>query len=107
MTLSEIVSLVEELFQAGGLVMPPLFCCVLLLWYGLGYRFWVLKTPKKMGVRDLLSFYREGKFRDAQSIVEQAIQKGVALKKSRASIFLISLMQLSMSLSVRSQDSLF
>lgn len=81
MTFSEIISLVEELFQAGGFVMPPLFGCVLLLWYGLGYRFWVLKTPRKMGVRDLLGFYREGKFRDAQSIVEQAVQKGIALKK--------------------------
>lgn len=37
-----------------------------------------------MGVRDLLSFYREGKFRNAQSIVEQAIQKGVALKKRQS-----------------------
>lgn len=83
MTFSEIISLVEELFQAGGFVMPPLFGCVLLLWYGLGYRFWVLKTPRKMGVRDLLGFYREGKFRDAQSVVEQAVQKGIALKKQR------------------------
>lgn len=81
MTFSEIISLVEELFQAGGFVMPPLFGCVLLLWYGLGYRFWVLKTPRKMGVRDLLGFYREGNFRDAQSVVEQAVQKGIALKK--------------------------
>ncbi len=81
MTVLEVVGLVKELFQAGGFVMPPLFICVLLLWYGLGYRFWVLRSPKKMGVRDMLDFYRAGNHRAANSIVEQAIQIGVELKK--------------------------
>ena len=81
MSLSELVSLVEELFYAGGFVMPPLFVCILLLWYGLGYRFSVLKSSKSMGVRDMLDFYYEGNYRPAKSIVEQALQVGIELKK--------------------------
>lgn len=84
MSLSELVSLVEELFYAGGFVMPPLFVCVLLLWYGLGYRFSVLKSTNSMGVRDMLNFYYAGNHRPAKSIVEQAVQVGVELKKKHA-----------------------
>jgi biopolymer transport protein ExbB len=80
MTIGELISLAEALFEAGGLVMPPLVLCALLLWYGLGYRFWILKTSRSMGVRDLLKFYQEGHCRPARSIVEQAVQQGVAIK---------------------------
>lgn len=80
MTIGELINLIEELFEAGGIVMPPLLLCALLLWYGLGYRFWVLKTSRSMGVRDMLKFYQEGHTRPARSIVEQAVQQGVALR---------------------------
>jgi len=39
MTTTELIILIKELFVAGGIVMPPLVLCVLMLWYGLGYRF--------------------------------------------------------------------
>lgn len=62
--------------------MPPLFVCALLLWYGLGYRFWLMKEPKSMGVRDMLSFYQENGDKSARNIVAQAVQQGIELKKS-------------------------
>jgi biopolymer transport protein ExbB len=81
MNLSEYILLVKELFNAGGIVMPPLLLCTLLLWYGLGYRFWVMKEPKLMGVRDMLSYYQEHNDQPAKNIVARAVQQGIELKK--------------------------
>lgn len=61
--------------------MPPLVLCTLLLWYGLGYRFWVMKEPKRLGVRDLLQYYRQHEDKPAKNIVAQAIKQGIALQK--------------------------
>lgn len=81
MNLTELIILVKELFVAGGIVMPPLVLCILLLWYGLGYRFWVMKESKLMGVRDMLKYYQEHKDQPAKNIVARAIQQGIALKQ--------------------------
>lgn len=67
--------------------MPPLVLCVLLLWYGLGYRFWLMKQakPNRMGVRDLLQFYQQNDEQNdgqvSSNIVAQAIQQGLQLKR--------------------------
>lgn len=61
--------------------MPPLVLCILLLWYGLGYRFWVMRSPKSMGVRDLLKYYQQHDDKPARGIVAQAIKQGVRLQK--------------------------
>ena len=71
MNFSEYILLIKELFVAGGIVMPPLVLCILLLWYGLGYRFWVMKEPKLMGVRDMLKYYQE--YDDTNDGDQQAI----------------------------------
>lgn len=81
MNFSEQIILIKELFLAGGIVMPPLLLCILLLWYGVGYRFWVMKEPKLMGVRDMLKYYQEHTDKPAKNIVAQAIRQGIALKK--------------------------
>ncbi len=73
--------MVKELFESGGAVTLPLFFCALLLWYGLGYRFWTMKESKSMGVRDMLIFYAKNSNQSATNIVEQAAQQGIALKK--------------------------
>jgi biopolymer transport protein ExbB len=78
---TELIILTKELFVAGGIVMPPLVLCILLLWYGLGYRFWVMKEPKLMGVRDMLKYYQEHADKPAKNIVARAIQQGISLKK--------------------------
>ena len=54
--------------------MPPLVLCTLLLWYGVGYRFWVMKDSKVIGVRDLLKYYQEHSDKSAKNIVARAIQ---------------------------------
>jgi biopolymer transport protein ExbB len=81
MSFSEQILLIKTLFAAGGIVMPPLVLCILLLWYGLGYRFWVMKEPKSMGVRDMLKYYQEHDDKPAGNIVAQAIKQGLWLKK--------------------------
>ena len=40
--------------NSGGFVMWPLFFLVLVLWYGLGYRFHTLKRGTQKGVRVLI-----------------------------------------------------
>jgi len=83
MDLAEHWLIIKEMFAAGGIVMPPLVLCTLLLWYGLGYRFWVMKEPKRMGVRDLLQYYQQDIDRPAVNIVARAIRQGVRLQKTR------------------------
>ncbi|MDE2388122.1 MAG: MotA/TolQ/ExbB proton channel family protein [Betaproteobacteria bacterium] len=81
MTFAELVIWLKELFVIGGIVMPPLVLSVLLLWYGIGYRFWIMKEPKLMSVRDLLKYYQEDGGRQARSIVARAIKQGIGLKR--------------------------
>lgn len=81
MTFSELLIWINELFVIGGIVMSPLVLCILLLWYGIGYRFWIMKEPKLMGVRDLLKCYQEESDRQAKSIVARAIKQGIELKQ--------------------------
>ena len=59
MNFSELIIWIKELFVIGGAVMFPLVLCTLLLWYGVGYRFWVMKDPKLMGVRDMVKLYQQ------------------------------------------------
>lgn len=77
----EYILMVKELFNAGGLVMGPLVICALLLWYGLGYRYWTLRTSRKKAINDMLAVYNEHPDKTAKSIVEQAARKAAALQK--------------------------
>ncbi|MBY0484836.1 MotA/TolQ/ExbB proton channel family protein [Nitrosomonas sp.] len=77
---TELIILTKALFVAGGIVMPPLVLCILLLWYGLGYRFWVMKEPRSMGVRDMLKYYQEHNEKPAKNIVARAVKQGLAFK---------------------------
>ncbi len=81
MNLSEQILLIKELFAAGGIVMPPLVLCILLLWYGLGYRFWVMKEPKLMAVRDMLKYYQQHEDKPGRNIVARAVKQGLELKR--------------------------
>ncbi len=81
MNLSELIIWIKELFVAGGIVMTPLVLCTLLLWYGVGYRFWVMKEPKLMGVRDMLKYYQAHDDKAAKNIVARAIKQGIELKR--------------------------
>ncbi|SFI28826.1 biopolymer transport protein ExbB [Nitrosomonas sp. Nm34] len=83
---SELIIWIKELFIIGGVVMPPLVLCILLLWYGVGYRFWVMKDRKLMGVRDMLRYYHEHDDKPARSIVARAIKQGLRLKKQQGKV---------------------
>ncbi|MDV6344655.1 MotA/TolQ/ExbB proton channel family protein [Nitrosomonas sp. Is37] len=86
MSLPELIIWLKELMVLGGIVMPPLVLCILLLWYGVGYRFWVMKEPKWMGVRDMLKYYQENDDKPARSIVARAIKQGLRLKKQKGKV---------------------
>ncbi|SFL03357.1 biopolymer transport protein ExbB [Nitrosomonas aestuarii] len=78
--LHEYILLIKELFGAGGFVMPPLFLCALLLWYGLGYRYWTMKSKRSMSIHDMLDFFSQNIDQSPRNIVEQAVQQGLALR---------------------------
>lgn len=78
----DIVSQFTELMQAGGYVMPPLLVCTALLWYGLGYRYWVLRRRKSGSVRDLLLRYKKDHEAPAKDIVEQAVKLGLFIQQA-------------------------
>jgi biopolymer transport protein ExbB len=80
MTATELVIWIKELFVVGGIVMPPLVLCTLLLWYSVGYRFWAMKEPKLMGIRDMVKDYQLHEGKPANSIVAKAIKRGIRLK---------------------------
>jgi len=60
MELSEYLDLFLEFMRSGGFVMWPLFIANLFLWYGLGFRFHVLRRGKKAAVRRLIEKHSEG-----------------------------------------------
>ena len=62
--------------------MFPLVLCTLLLWYGVGYRFWVMKDPKLMGVRDMVKLYQQHHDKPARNIIARAIKQGIGLQKN-------------------------
>ncbi len=73
----------KNLFEQGGFVMPPLLFCAAALWYGIGYRYCVLKTHNKLDMRDLYQSYIKAPNADrkAKDIIEHAMQHGVMLQK--------------------------
>lgn len=81
MNFSELIIWIKELFVIGGVVMFPLVLCTLLLWYGVGYRFWVMKDPELMGIRDMVEFYQVHHDKPTRNIVARAVKQGIGLKK--------------------------
>ena len=81
MNLNDIFLSIKELFDSGGFVMPPLLMCTMLLWYGLGYRYWTLREKRSMGVRDMFLFYQKTPEASANYILDNAIKQGLALKQ--------------------------
>lgn len=75
---SEFIKLLED----GGFVMPPLVFCAFLLWYGLGYRYWVLKEQKPGSVRDLIYRFNTEKNVSPRHPIEHAINLGLAVQKT-------------------------
>lgn len=81
MNFNDVFLSIKDLFESGGFVMPPLLLCTMLLWYGLGYRFWTLREKRSMGVRDMLLHYQQNPDAASHYIIDKAIKQGLHLKQ--------------------------
>ena len=66
---------------SGGFVMPPLLLVTIALWYALGARWVLLRRGSKKSVRVLLNRYDDGRGKEPDGIVDQAIHRGLALRR--------------------------
>lgn len=66
----------------GGYVMWPLVAATLMLWYGLGYRFAILKRGNKRSVRVLVEKYRKGYEREPAGLVDTAVVRAIQVART-------------------------
>jgi len=67
--------------NSGGYVMWPLFILVLILWYGLGYRFHAIKRGTDKSVRVLIRKFASGKREIPRGLIDSAVVDGLAIVK--------------------------
>lgn len=73
--------------NAGGIIMWVLFALNLLLWYGLGYRYFTLKRGTKGSVRRLIEKHEKRKNEKVYvGLLDYAIQDAIAAAKVASSI---------------------
>lgn len=65
----------------GGIVMPPLVVCALLLWWGLGHRFVLLFSGDRRSTRALVRAAESGRLTEPRGVVAEASAALVALLK--------------------------
>ncbi len=75
----EYLELFLEFMNSGGYVMWPLFIANLFLWYGLGYRFHILRRGKKVAVRRLVEKHINGEAKN-KGILDRAIIDALHVK---------------------------
>jgi biopolymer transport protein ExbB len=76
----ELLIEIKDFMDKGGFVMPPLLFLTMLLWYGLGYRFWVLRRSGRYSIRELIKHKNDDWQHKPRDIVEEAVRDGFALK---------------------------
>ncbi|PIQ38624.1 MAG: flagellar motor protein MotA [Lysobacterales bacterium CG17_big_fil_post_rev_8_21_14_2_50_64_11] len=76
------LGVIASYLQAGGVVMPILLLVTVLLWYALGVRWLLLRRGSAKNVRVLLKRAKEGRSNPANGIVDQAVARGLAIKRS-------------------------
>ncbi|PKM12402.1 MAG: MotA/TolQ/ExbB proton channel family protein [Gammaproteobacteria bacterium HGW-Gammaproteobacteria-3] len=76
----ELISEIKDFMDKGGFIMPPLLFLTVLLWYGLGYRFWVLRRSGRYSVRELIKQNKNDWQKQPKDIVEEAVRVGFAIK---------------------------
>lgn len=68
--------------QSGGVyIMYPLFIMVLLLWYGLGYRYHALNRGSKKNVRALIRKFATGKRSEPCGLIDSAVADGLKIRQ--------------------------
>ena len=77
--LSPWITEIQAFMTKGGFVMWPLLLISMLLWYGLGFRFWILRRRVRGSVRQLVKrpFSAEAK---PKGIISAAIREGQLIK---------------------------
>jgi len=66
-----------EYMNSGGFVMWALFVCVILLWYGMGYRYHVLNRGSLKSVRNLIRKIKKGKRTKVKGLIDAAIVEAI------------------------------
>lgn len=70
-----------ELMNSGGMAMWVLFVLNLMLWYGLGYRYLVLKRGTKGNVRRLIDKHeKRGQEQAVRGILDQAVADAISAR---------------------------
>lgn len=72
---------IQEFMSKGGFVMPPLLFLTVLLWYGLGYRYWILRRNGKTSVRHLIRKTLQGEVTTPRDIIEEAVRDGFEIRE--------------------------
>ncbi|HEY6557535.1 MAG TPA: MotA/TolQ/ExbB proton channel family protein [Polyangiaceae bacterium] len=79
--ISAFTSLLEYI-RSGGFIMVPLTIGTFVLWYTLGYRYFILRRGSVRSVRVLFERYRAGLAREPQGVVDAAVVRGLALARA-------------------------
>lgn len=82
MDFAEIWETASDFYQAGGYVMPPLVAATLLLWFGIGYRFWILRRGTALSVRECLHRLQEDSHYQPRGMIEHIIARGLAIART-------------------------
>ena len=75
-------AMLDYIELGGPLIMWPLLAIAVVLWFALGYRFSLLSRGSRKNVRVLLRRYEEGRANPPNGIVDEAIVRGVALRRA-------------------------
>ena len=70
--------------NSGGLVMWPLFALVIVLWYGLGFRYHTVQRGTQKSVRVLIRKFASNKRTQARGFIDSAVVDGLqALQETK------------------------
>ncbi len=75
-------AMLDYLELGGPVIMWPLMLIAIVLWYALGYRYSLLRRGSEKNVRVLIRRYEEGRANPPNGIIDEAIVRGVALKRA-------------------------
>jgi len=83
--MDEIITLLNQFIaymNSGGLVMWPLFILVLVLWYGLGFRYHTIQRGTKKSIRVLIRKFATGKREIPRGLIDSAVVDGLEIRKN-------------------------
>lgn len=66
-----------DYMNSGGFVMWALLLCVILLWYGMGYRYHALNRGSRKSIRNLIRKFKEGKRSSSSGMMDSAIMEAM------------------------------